>query len=178
MQKCNIEVLLFLCPVHLLRPKLLNVFKKILNVVNNFWTCSKFFGRVQKIWMWCKITRNGKNLKKKICSKYLNVAKSFFTWLRFFNRTKIFWTEQINRVLDLWCPKLELHIVSWKFEWIFNKFSRIPNSKFGTFSLPWCLGQNMPRGKCNPHSSLETRRFKKRHFEKSCFPCSVHQKLD
>ena len=27
--------------------------------------------------MWCKFTRNGKNLKKKICSKFLNMAKIF-----------------------------------------------------------------------------------------------------
>ena len=78
--------------------------QKILNVVKKFWTCSKFFGRVQKIWMWCKITKNGKNLKKKMCSKFLNMAKIFLntskTFQRiqnFLNMFKIFWTEQMDR---------------------------------------------------------------------------------
>ena len=37
---------------------------------------------------------------------------------------------------------------------------------------------SMPRGSCNPHSRLETRRFKTRHFEKPRFPCFELQKLD
>ena len=78
--------------------------QKILNVVKIFWTCSKFFGCVQKIWMWSKIARNGKNLKKKICSKFLNKAKKFLNTSKIFqhiqnflNMFKKFWTEQMDR---------------------------------------------------------------------------------
>ena len=92
--------------------------QKILNVVKKFWTCSKFFGRVQKIWMWCKITRNGKNLKKNMYSKFLNMAKIFLNTSKnfqhiqnFLNMFKNFWTEQMDRALE---KKFIERLKTWK----------------------------------------------------------------
>ena len=128
--------------------------QKNLNVVKNFWTCSKFFGRVQKIWMWCKITKNGKNLKKKMCSKFLNMAKIFLNMSKtfqhiqnFLNTSKNFWTEQMDRALENVTSqkffRWQVLIPTKELIWIWRSFY----THWNYISHHTCTRTKSPRGK-------------------------------